>query len=105
MVDCNDQQQAVQVSPEAAQVLMWHVATACVGCDQVQPLKRTALILPEQYPSFTLLRQAVGATKLGYEALSLLVPEVRSQQCKQSQSCASACAGAQTSVHADSCRL
>jgi hypothetical protein len=43
---------------------------------QVRGLKRTALILPENYPSFTLLRQAVGAIKLGCEALTLLVPEV-----------------------------
>ena len=45
---------------------------------QVRHLKRTALILPENYPSFTLLRQAVGAVKLGYESLTLMVPEVRS---------------------------
>jgi hypothetical protein len=44
---------------------------------QVQPLKNTGLILPDNYPSFTLIRQAVGAVKLGYEALSLMVPEVR----------------------------
>lgn len=43
---------------------------------QVRGLKRTALILPENYPSFTLLRQALGAIKLGFEALTLLVPEV-----------------------------
>lgn len=43
---------------------------------QVRHLKRTALILPEQYPSLTLLRQAIGSVKLGYDALSLLVPEV-----------------------------
>jgi hypothetical protein len=45
---------------------------------QVRHLKRTALILPEHYPSFTLLRQAIGAVKLGYEALTLMVPEVSS---------------------------
>jgi hypothetical protein len=43
---------------------------------QVRGLKRTDLILPELYPSFTLLRQAIGAVKLGQEALNLLVPEV-----------------------------
>lgn len=43
---------------------------------EVRGLKRTDLILPELYPSFTLLRQAIGAVKLGREALSLLVPEV-----------------------------
>lgn len=83
------------------QVLMGHAAAVRVGCEQVQHLKRTGLILPEQYPSFTLLRQAIGATKLGYEALSLLVPEVMSKQSKQSQLSASACAGAQRPAHAD----
>lgn len=43
---------------------------------QVRNLKRTDLILPEHYPTFTLLRQAIGAVKLGHEALSLMVPEV-----------------------------
>lgn len=47
-------------------------------CLQVRHVKRTALILPENYPSFTLLRQAIGAVQLGYEALTLLVPEVSS---------------------------
>lgn len=49
---------------------------------QVVPLQQTALILPEHYPSFTLLRQALGAVQLGYEALSLLVPEVRQEASK-----------------------
>ena len=40
------------------------------------PLRRTALVLPETYPRFTLVRQAWGAAKLGHEALSKLVPEV-----------------------------
>lgn len=48
----------------------------CCALVQVRGLKRTDLILPELYPSFTLLRQALGAVKLGREALTLLVPEV-----------------------------
>lgn len=43
---------------------------------QVQPLHKGYLVQPEQYPRFTLVGQAVGAVGLGYEALSLLVPEV-----------------------------
>lgn len=35
-----------------------------------------ALILPEHYPRFTLIRQALGSLRLGWEALSQLVPEV-----------------------------
>jgi hypothetical protein len=44
---------------------------------QVQHLSRSGLVLPERYPTFTLLRQAVGSVRLGHEALSKLVPEVR----------------------------
>jgi alpha-1,2-mannosyltransferase len=43
----------------------------------VVPLERTALVLPESYPRFTLLGQAWGAARLGHEALSKMVPEVR----------------------------
>lgn len=42
----------------------------------VVPLANTAWVLPERYPRFTLLGQSWGAAKLGYEALSKLVPEV-----------------------------
>ena len=34
------------------------------------------LLLPERYPRFTLLGQALGSVRLGYEALSKAVPEV-----------------------------
>ena len=43
---------------------------------RVVPLRRTALVLPETYPRFTLVGQAWGAVRLGHEALSKLVPEV-----------------------------
>ncbi|GIL65630.1 hypothetical protein Vafri_19214 [Volvox africanus] len=43
---------------------------------QVIPLRRTHLILPERYPRFTLVRQAMGSVALGLEALRQLVPEV-----------------------------
>jgi hypothetical protein len=39
-------------------------------------LRRTRAILPEQYPRFTLIRQAWGSVTLGLEALKLFVPEV-----------------------------
>jgi len=39
-------------------------------------LKHTSAILPEQYPRFTLIRQAWGSVTLGLEALKLFVPEV-----------------------------
>lgn len=44
---------------------------------QVVPLQRTALIEPEHYPRFTLLRQAWGSVLLAWDALSVRVPEVR----------------------------
>lgn len=43
---------------------------------EVLPLKRTHLILPERYSSFTLLRQAWGAAQLGLDALRSMAPEV-----------------------------
>eukprot|EP00775_Hariotina_reticulata_P005441 gene5440-5674_t len=43
---------------------------------EVVSLKQTSAILPEQYPRFTLVRQAWGSVKLGLEALKLFVPEV-----------------------------
>jgi hypothetical protein len=61
------------VGPRTMLVLGMHHACPAL---QVRHLKRTSLILPEHYPSFTLLRQALGAVELGHEALSLLVPEV-----------------------------
>lgn len=42
----------------------------------IVPLQHTSLILPEQYPRWTLLGQAWGAMRLGREALSKLVPEL-----------------------------
>ena len=47
------------------------------GGVRVVPLRRTALVLPERYPRFTLIGQAWGAARLGHEALSKVVPEVR----------------------------
>jgi len=43
---------------------------------KVVPLVHTDLILPERYPRLTLVGQAVGAARLGAEALRGLVPEV-----------------------------
>lgn len=43
---------------------------------QVIPLHKGYLVQPEQYPRLTLLGQALGAVRLGYEALSHIVPEV-----------------------------
>jgi len=43
---------------------------------EVVPLKLTHLVLAERYPSFTLIRQALGSMRLGWEALCKKVPEV-----------------------------
>lgn len=44
---------------------------------QVVRLKRSRLLLPQTYPRFTLLGQAVGSVAVALEALGALVPEVR----------------------------
>jgi alpha-1,2-mannosyltransferase len=41
---------------------------------KVVPLARASLLEPKQYPRFTMLRQALGAARLGWDALSLRVP-------------------------------
>lgn len=43
---------------------------------QVIQLHGRHLLLPERYPRFTLLGQALGSARLGYEALTRAVPEV-----------------------------
>ncbi|KIZ06575.1 alpha-1,2-mannosyltransferase [Monoraphidium neglectum] len=43
---------------------------------EVVPLKRTHLVRPERYRRFTMIRQAAGSALLGWEALSLRVPQV-----------------------------
>ncbi|MEW5302545.1 MAG: hypothetical protein WDW36_005320 [Sanguina aurantia] len=43
---------------------------------QVVPLALSHLLHPERYPRFTLLRQAIASARVGYEALSKVVPEV-----------------------------
>ena len=54
------------------------LATCCRNflLAQVIPLHKGYLVQPEQYPRLTLLGQALGAVRLGYEALSHVVPEV-----------------------------
>ncbi len=44
---------------------------------QVIQLHNRHLLLPERYPRFTLLGQALGSFRLGHEALKNAVPEVR----------------------------
>lgn len=44
---------------------------------QVIQLHNRHLLLPERYPRFTLLGQALGSFRLGHEALRNAVPEVR----------------------------
>lgn len=46
------------------------------GDAQVVPLALSHLLHPERYPRFTLLRQAIASARVGYEALSKVVPEV-----------------------------
>ncbi|KAL3159480.1 hypothetical protein ABBQ38_009902 [Trebouxia sp. C0009 RCD-2024] len=43
---------------------------------KVVQLHNRHLLLPERYPRFTLLGQALGSVRLGYEALTNAVPEV-----------------------------
>lgn len=43
---------------------------------KVVQLHNRHLLLPERYPRFTLLGQALGSVRLGYEALSNAVPEI-----------------------------
>ena len=73
-------------------IAMAHTASV-VSCWQVVRLHSRHLLLPERYPRFTLLRQALGSARVGYEALTNAVPEVRNpshlvfllQQCKAEQ--------------------
>jgi len=44
---------------------------------EVVPLHHSDWVRPERYRHFTMIRQAVGAARLGWEALSMRVPEVR----------------------------
>ncbi len=44
---------------------------------QVVGLKRRALLEAANYPSWTLVRQAVGSVRVAFEALRQFVPEVR----------------------------
>ena len=46
------------------------------ACLQVVQLHNRHLLLPKRYPRFTLLGQALGSVRLGYEALTTAVPEV-----------------------------
>lgn len=47
------------------------------GCTaQVVPLQGSHLLLPDQYPRFTLIGQALGSVRLGREALTKRRPEV-----------------------------
>lgn len=46
------------------------------ACLQVVQLHNRHLLLPQRYPRFTLLGQALGSVRLGYEALTKAVPEV-----------------------------
>ena len=48
-----------------------------MGYLQVIQLHSRHLLLPERYPRFTLLGQALGSFRLGHEALKNAVPEVR----------------------------
>lgn len=43
---------------------------------QVVELRSSDKLKPERYPSFTMIRQALGAVAVGWEALQLRVPEV-----------------------------
>lgn len=40
------------------------------------PLQQSGALLPERYPRFTLVGQAMGSVRVGLEALGQLVPEV-----------------------------
>lgn len=44
---------------------------------QVIQLHKRHLLLPERYPRFTLLGQALGSVRLGHEALTNAVPQVQ----------------------------
>ena len=43
---------------------------------QVVRLQRRELVLPESYPRFTLVLQAIGSARLALEGLRQVVPEV-----------------------------
>lgn len=55
---------------------------------QVVQLHNRHLLLPERYPRFTLLGQALGSVRLGYEALTNAVPEVCAVKANTSSQCA-----------------
>ena len=54
---------------------------------QVVQLHNRHLLLPERYPRFTLLGQALGSVRLGYEALTAAVPEVNLMLCRSCCKC------------------